>query len=170
MTVLNRFEPWMVALMLNQLEWARIGLRAEDGIDVHFEARAERDGKGVGALEWVDFQLSLMDGLTPDQQVEQLRQTLDDLPGTQARMDSVTAAWRAGDADALARLINTNLARDPRLYARMLTDRNAAWVPQIEEMLRGTEDVLVVVGAAHLVGEHSVAAMLRSRGHVVEQM
>jgi uncharacterized protein YbaP (TraB family) len=37
-------------------------------------------------------------------------------------------------------------------------------------MLRGGDDVLVVVGTAHLVGEHSVVQMLRQRGYTVEQL
>jgi uncharacterized protein YbaP (TraB family) len=66
--------------------------------------------------------------------------------------------------------MNESMDDAPALYARMLTDRNAAWVPQIEQMLRGADDVLVVVGAAHLVGENSVVEMLRQRGYAVEQL
>mgnify|MGYP006146283647 FL=1 len=66
--------------------------------------------------------------------------------------------------------MNESMDDAPALYARMLTDRNAAWVPQIEQLLRGADDVLVVVGAGHLVGEQSVVEMLRQRGHTVEQL
>jgi uncharacterized protein YbaP (TraB family) len=85
-------------------------------------------------------------------------------------MRRVVAAWRTGDAAAIDAIMNESMDDAPALYARMLTDRNAAWVPQIEQLLRGADDVLVVVGAAHLVGEHSVVEMLRQRGHTVEQL
>jgi uncharacterized protein YbaP (TraB family) len=170
MAVLDRMEPWMVAMMLSQMEWSRVGLRAEHGIDVHFEGRAQRDGKALGSLESVDFQMGLMDGFTGEQQVQFLRQTLEDLPRTGEMMDEMVRAWRAGDAAGIDALINSSMGETPEVYARMLTDRNAAWVPQIEQLLRGSDDVLVVVGAAHLVGDASVVAMLRQRGYTVDQI
>lgn len=170
MGVLDRLEPWMVAMMLSQLEWARVGLKAEHGVDMHFEGRAQRDGKPMGSLESVDFQMGLMDGFTAGQQVEFLRQTLEDLPRTGELMGGMVAAWRAGDADAIDALMNSSFDQYPEISTRMLRDRNAAWVPQIEQLLRGTDDVLVVVGAAHLVGVESVVAMLRARGHTVDQL
>ena len=37
------------------------------------------------------------------------------------------------------------------------------------EMLRGDDDVLVVVGAMHLVGERGLPALLEKRGFVVQR-
>lgn len=170
MAMLDRLEPWMVSMTLSQLEWARAGLQAQNGIDMHFEGRAQKDGKPLGSLESVDFQLGLMDGFSPEMQVEMLRQTLDDLPGTAEMMGRMVEAWRAGDAAEMDALMNGSMGGDPEMYDRMLTDRNAAWLPQIERLIGGGDDVLVVVGAAHLVGDRSVVAMLRRRGYRVEQL
>jgi uncharacterized protein len=170
MGMLDRLEPWMVSMMLSQLEWTRVGLKPEHGVDMHFEGRAQKDGKPLGSLESVDFQMGLMDGFTAEQQVEFLRQTLEDLPRTGELMGELVAAWRAGDATAMDSLMNGSMGQYPELYDRMLTDRNAAWVPQIEQLLRGQDDVLVVVGAAHLVGDESVVSMLRQRGYTVDQL
>lgn len=170
MAVLDRLEPWMVSMMFSQLEWARAGLQAQHGIDMHFEGRAQQDGKPLGSLESVDFQMGLMDAFSPEMQVEMLRQTLDDLPATAEIMGRMVAAWRAGDAAGMDALMNGSMGQNPELYDRMLTHRNAAWLPQIEQLIRGGDDVLVVVGAAHLVGDQSVVAMLRQRGYTVEQL
>jgi uncharacterized protein YbaP (TraB family) len=170
MAVLDRLEPWMVSMMFSQLEWARAGLQAQHGIDMHFEGRAQQDGKPLGSLESVDFQMGLMDAFSPDLQVEMLRQTLDDLPGTAEMMGQMVEAWRAGDGEAMDALMNGSMGENREMYDRMLTHRNAAWLPQIEQLIRGGDDVLVVVGAAHLVGEQSVVSMLRQRGYRVEQL
>lgn len=170
MALLDRLEPWMVSMMFSQMEWARAGLQAEHGVDMHFEGRAQQDGKGLGSLESVDFQMGLMDEFSPELQVEMLRQTLEDLAGTGEMMRKVMAAWRSGDAAGIDALMNSTMGRYPQLYAKMLTDRNTAWIPQIEQLLRGRDDVLVVVGAAHLVGDESVVSMLRERGYRVEQL
>jgi uncharacterized protein len=170
MPVLDRMEPWMVALLFQSVEWQKAGITAEHGVDMHFSGRAKQDGKPVGGFESVDFQLGLFDDMSAEEQAAFLRQSLDDLSGTTEQMRRVVAAWRAGDAAAIDAIMNESMDEAPALYARMLTDRNAAWVPQIEQMLRGADDVLVVVGAAHLVGENSVVEMLRQRGYAVEQL
>lgn len=170
MPVLDRMEPWMVALLFQSVEWAKAGLQPEHGVDMHFSSRAKTDGKPVGGFESVDFQLGLFDGMSAEEQVAFLRESMADLPRVGEEMRRLVAAWRAGDAAAIDALMNESMAEAPALYARLLTDRNAAWVPQIEQMLRGSDDVLVVVGAGHLVGQHSVVEMLRQRGHTVEQM
>ncbi|HEX2079670.1 MAG TPA: TraB/GumN family protein [Longimicrobium sp.] len=170
MPVLDRMEPWLVALMFQAVEWQKAGLTPEHGVDMHFSGRAKEDGKPVGGLEPVELQLGLFDGMTAEEQVSFLRQSLEDAPRTAEQMREIVAAWRAGDAARIDAIMNESMDDSPALYARMLTDRNAAWVPQIEALLRGRDDVLVVVGAAHLVGEQSVVSMLRQRGYTVEQL
>lgn len=170
MPVLDRMEPWLVALMFQAVEWQKAGLTPEHGVDMHFTGRARQDGKPVGGLEPVEFQLGLFDGMSPEEQVSFLRQSLEDAPRTAEQMRQIVAAWRVGDAAAIDAIMNESMDDSPALFSRLLTDRNAAWVPQIEQMLRGSDDVLVVVGAAHLVGEQSVVEMLRRRGHTVEQL
>jgi uncharacterized protein YbaP (TraB family) len=170
MPVLDRMEPWLVALMFQAVEWQKAGLTPEHGVDVHFSGRARQDGKPVGGLEPVELQLGLFDSMPAEAQVAFLRQSLEEAPQTAEQMRQIVAAWRAGDAARIDAIMNESLDESPALYARMLTDRNAAWVPQIEQLLRGADDVLVVVGAAHLVGEQSVVQMLRQRGYTVEQL
>jgi uncharacterized protein YbaP (TraB family) len=170
MPVLDRMEPWLVALMFQAVEWQKAGLTPEHGVDMHFSGRARQDGKPTGGLESVEFQLGMFDGMAPEAQIGFLRQSLEEAPQTAEQMRQIVAAWRAGDAARIDAIMNESMDESPALYARMLTDRNAAWVPQIEQMLRGGDDVLVVVGAAHLVGEQSVVKMLRDRGYTVDQL
>lgn len=170
MPVLDRMEPWLVGMMFQAVEWQKAGLTPEHGVDMHFSGRAKQDGKAMGGLESVEFQLGIFDGMTPEAQVGLLRQSLEEAPQTAEQMRQIVAAWRAGDAAEMDAIMNQSMDESPALYARMLTDRNAAWVPQIEQMLQGGGDVLVVVGAAHLVGEASVVEMLRERGYTVEQL
>jgi uncharacterized protein YbaP (TraB family) len=42
-------------------------------------------------------------------------------------------------------------------------------MPQIEKLLAGDRDAMVVVGSAHLVGEEGVVNLLREKGYTVEQ-
>ena len=60
----------------------------------------------------------------------------------------------------------------PKLYHRINVERNDAWVPTLEEKLAapGNDDVLVVVGALHLLGEDGVVEKLRAKGFEVERV
>lgn len=163
-------EPWLVALTLSQLENQRAGMRPEYGIDVYFNGKAQKAGKRRGALETFDGQIALFDQLPAAVQDTLLRSTLDNLDSTRSRMAKTVAAWRAGDVDQLDRIINRAFVDHPALRARLLVDRNRAWIPPIEQLLAGDDDVLVVVGAGHLVGKDGVVALLRQRGRRAEQL
>ncbi|MBX6365057.1 MAG: TraB/GumN family protein [Gemmatimonadetes bacterium] len=163
-------KPWLLALMLSQLEYQKVGLRPEYGVDMHYARAAREAGKALGALESADVQLGLFDGLSPADQETFLRSTLERLDSTGVDVRRIADAWKAGDAETLESLVNREIAPYPGLAAALLADRNARWVPQIEAMLRGGEDVLVVVGAGHLVGRGGVVALLRAKGYRVERL
>ena len=77
-------------------------------------------------------------------------------------------AWRAGDDKALMELGMGNMRRDfPGAYQSILVNRNRAWIDPIVRFLGTDEPELILVGALHLVGEHSVLEMLRQRGYKV---
>lgn len=51
----------------------------------------------------------------------------------------------------------------------MLTDRNERCAPIIQELARGGKNVIVIVGAGHLVGDHGVLRLLQKKGLKVPQ-
>ena len=60
----------------------------------------------------------------------------------------------------------------PELYKSLLPVRNNAWMPQLEALLKDNDkdDILVVVGAMHLVGDDGVVKMLRDKGYKVDRV
>jgi uncharacterized protein YbaP (TraB family) len=66
-------------------------------------------------------------------------------------------------------LFDEDFAGFPELVDRLVYDRNARWTDQIAELLDGEDDVLVVVGAGHLVGDRGVPALLEKRGFKVDR-
>lgn len=171
------YEPWFVALLLAQVPDGPVRFSAAAGVDVQLYARARADGKERLGLETVDDQIGALDGLPVKDQLAFLRDALGDSFLRDALSDSgdglaaLVAAWEAGDAEALAARVADGLDGSPALRRRVFTDRNARWTPQVEALLARTgEDVLVVVGAGHLVGADSVVDMLRARGHTVERV
>jgi uncharacterized protein len=165
----NGFKPWVVALVLTQQVMAGAHFQPQFGVDAQINARARTMGKPVMGLESVDFQLGLFDSLSPADQEKML---LEERPPAEEAKDltKVKDAWLAGDAAGLDSLLNSRMTSAPGLLTTLLTNRNRSWIPKLETMLQGSDDVLVVVGAGHLVGKQGVVEMLRAKGYTIEQM
>ncbi len=167
---LERFEPWFVAITVLELGMRKIGFQAERGVEQYVLGKAQAAGKEVVGLETVEFQIGLFDALPPDQQQALLEQTLAELDEGAAVLGEMVAAWRDGELESLGAELLDEFDAFPGLYETLVTKRNSAWVPALEEMLAGERRHLVVVGALHLVGPDSVIEQLRSRGHNVERL
>jgi uncharacterized protein YbaP (TraB family) len=168
---LGQFEPWMVSITLVTVLGQKLGYSGEDGLDRHLMLRAEKAGKPTGGLESIDAQLDAMDATPVSEQLASIEESVSagyDMP---ARLDELHRAWRGGDVAALERLaVEEMRAKTPETYRRLNVARNQAWLPKLQAMLAGRDDVLVVVGAMHLVGRDGLVAQLQSRGLRVERV
>ena len=162
------FKPWFVSLLLTQLVVQKANFQPQYGVDMQLHTRAKADAKPEKSLETVDFQLNLFDSIDPADQVKMLL-TAKGPEESATQLKMIKDFWLAGDAMHLDSLMNSENDA-PGARALILTDRNARWVPQIEQMLKGKDDVLVVVGAAHLVGKQGVVELLKAKGYTVEQL
>lgn len=163
-------EPWALALLLTSAEFARLGLEPDAGVEAQLRARAGADSKPVAGLETVEYQLGLFDTLPPAAQLELLDGTLDDLAEADADFARLVAAWRSGDDATLEALLAEAYAGMPELYEALVHRRNADWVPRVRALLGQRDDVLVVVGALHLVGDRGLVALLERQGLEVQRL
>jgi len=166
---LQFMKPWMAALSVAGLELASAGYQPSAGLDMHLSRRAEDSGKEREVLETVEEQLGLFTGLSPDESTAFLRSTLDELETMVPLLDRLAASWRVGDVEPVEDLLGSEFAEFPALRAKLVVDRNLAWLERIEALLDGRRDALVVVGALHLVGPEGLVALLRGRGYTVTQ-
>ena len=77
------------------------------------------------------------------------------------------AAWRVGDREALEQLLLggfSNSRRARRLTRRLLDVRNEPMASRVAAEIARGGNVFVVVGAAHLLGPHSVSVYLEKLG------
>jgi len=166
---LSGLDPWLAGLVITQGAMRRAGYDPGQGLDAHFQQRAEAAGKPVLSLETPRDQLRLFDQLPREMQGEFLLRTLKETAGLEAELDALVAAWKGGDVAAVRRLVLDQFKPHPGLYERLVVRRNRNWLPQIESFLDDRRDYLVIVGAAHLVGDQGLVEMLRRRGHTVTQ-
>ncbi|HXG52657.1 MAG TPA: TraB/GumN family protein [candidate division Zixibacteria bacterium] len=166
---LEPFKPWVVALTLASLKLKKLGYDPSLGVDRYLARRAKEANKPLAGLETAEFQIALFDGFSAREQEQMLLQTLREMDLLDKSVERIVQSWRTGDAAALADLMLASMRQYPEVHRKLIEDRNRRWVPQIERLLAEGDDALVVVGAAHLVGEAGVLELLRARGYRVEQ-
>ena len=77
--------------------------------------------------------------------------------------------WKKGDANNLHDLLFKSFKGYPEIKERLLDQRNKNWVLQIEGMTQENRNVLIIVGAGHLIGPGSVVEILKQKGYTVMQ-
>ena len=172
---LEQMDAWFVALALSLQGLSSEGLDPALGLDRHLAERAAQAGKRTRGLETAAEQIALFDTLPEATQLAQLRDALaragDGSTPIEARR--LHAQWRAGDADALYTGLAAEMRQsDPAFYARMNTDRNAAWAIELRALLDGSssDDALVAVGSLHLLGPEGLVQRLEALGYRVQRL
>jgi hypothetical protein len=161
---LQQFKPAMLVVALTTMELKKLGVN-EHGVDLFFHRRAGEDGKPVAGLETVDEQIAFLLAMADGHEDLFVSYAMDDMQNIKRDFDVMAAAWRKGDADGLNKMMVAELKdRLPLLYKRLITDRNARWLPALDGYLKSPQVEFVLVGAGHVVGPEGILAALRQKG------
>lgn len=85
--------------------------------------------------------------------------------------DSVHAMadmWKSGNDEQLLEMTNS-FSDDEEYNQAMLIDRNIGMAEKIDGYLKSgkNEEYMIVVGAAHYLGEHGIVKLLEDKGYTV---
>lgn len=164
------FEPWFASIAITLGALQRQGFQPEHGVEEIIRRKAAADGKTSCGLETVDEQLGILDGFSAELQRELLLQSIDEVQGLDDEMARLVAGWRAGDEQALERLLEEDVSEYPELAERLVYERNSRWSDKLAAMLDGGDDWLIVVGAIHLIGDRGLPRLLERRGFRVRRL
>ena len=160
---LDRYQPWYAAILLTTLPLLRGGYDPANGVDATLSAKAEAAKRGHEALETAEYQLGLFAALPMAVQQRYLAEVVKNLPRIKGELGGIIAAWEAGNASRLARLMNAD-EDDPQLRETLLINRNRAWARWIRARLAQPGNLFIAVGAGHLAGPGSVQDQLAKLG------
>ncbi|MBF8291219.1 MAG: TraB/GumN family protein [Steroidobacteraceae bacterium] len=163
------FEPWFVGISVSVMALQQHGYVADHGVEQVIEQAAKQDGKPGCGLETLDEQLALLDNMPAEEQLEVLLQSLEESKEIEREMKGLFDAWQDGDDEPLIRQLDEEFADYPDLAERLIYARNERWADQVAKLLEQPDDVLVVVGALHLVGKQGLPAKLKRRGFRIER-
>lgn len=165
MQTLNVMRPWLAALTLAVTPLLKAGLDPKHGVDKQLKAQMSAAGKPVLGLETAEQQIRFLADMPRMIELALLRSTMRDADKGTFRLTELIDAWKAGDVDAIARIGNDDMRlHEPKLYQRLLVQRNQVWATKIAAMLQQPGTVFIAVGAAHLAGPDSVQVQLRKLG------
>jgi len=154
-------ESWAAALRIANA--AREG-EAGNGVDRALLAQ----GLPVVALESLAGQYALFDGLAEEDQAVLLAAVAREAGTGQERV--LAEAWLTGDLATIEREAETGAMADPELRETLRDGRNRAWARRVERLLAEDRRPLVAVGAAHMLGEEGLPALLAGRGYTVRRI
>jgi hypothetical protein len=170
-SIFQKFKPWMVTMTLLAIELEKNGISSADGLELYLSEKTKRDGKNTGGLEDIQehieiissFEEALDESIIENfvQEIEELHVTAKDL----------IKSWKAGDEAKINEYLSGRLRKEsPKLYERIIVDRNRRWISPLEDLINSGERTLVVVGVGHLAGEDSVINLLKSKGYKIEKL
>lgn len=165
----DRFRPWFAAMTLTGIELQRLGFDPALGLDRYFYQKAKKEGREMIFLETNDMQLNLMTSLNKRHQDDFLRGVIKELDVVETLASDMLDAWKTGDAEKLDSILKISHAEEPDIYDRFFIQRNKRWISIIQRLMNQDDDVLIIVGAGHLVGKDSVIELLKKKGYDVQQ-
>jgi hypothetical protein len=165
---LEGLKPWYAQFLLEQAADRRGGARLGLGVEQALVAAAA--GRRLEALEGADDVVTVLSGYPDAESVRALEVLLAELdsPKRRTREHALERAWAQGRLGPVIEAVEAQAAASPGVHDRLVAQRNRRWAEKVAAYLEGSEDVLVVVGAAHLVGPQGLPALLRARGLRVE--
>lgn len=167
----NYLTPTGVALTIAVMEYQRLGMNPESGVDQHYSNKAKKDGKELGQLNTPEEQISFISNLGKGQEDEMILQTLTDIGLLSTMLGELKTAWRTGDIALLNQDYLAPIQKEfPDAYKELFVDRNNSWLPKILEMLKDEDTEFVLVGAVHMAGKEGLIEQLIKSGCKVEQL
>ena len=165
---LQTMKPWQAGIYLANYAMQQEGFRPSLGLESRLTSSA--GNRRLAALETLESQLGAIDSLDAATQETMLARAAEEVRSAAGVLKAQTDAWREGDTAALLARSEKELASLPAVKKALLDDRHAAWLPQLETYLDGTETVMVLVGVRHLCGQDGLVELLAAKGATVTQM
>ncbi len=176
---LNKWKIWAATVQLALLDHLEAMTRY-DPLDLALYKKAMLAGAETDALETVQEQIAVFEGFTKQQQIDLLRDSLDQMEQADAEglgpSEAMLLAYLSGDESELLQTMHESLgSSDPtsdEFYDRLITTRNHRMAERILAKMasRAGKVHFFAVGAGHTVGEEGVVALLRKAGLTVTRI
>jgi uncharacterized protein YbaP (TraB family) len=162
-SVLYTVRPWLGVGYIRFWQMQELGNQETNSVEAYFLQKARAARKSIEELGRADNQLDLLASLSNPEQEEMLGAAL--LPDFKPRWVRAQMALTDGNVKGVETLISEDARRMPRLYAKLIVERNSRWLTEIEKHLTTGENTFAVLPLANLLGPDGLIKMLQKKGY-----
>ena len=177
-SLLDYYNVVLWASLLEALLYEKMDMEDSLGIDMHLLNKAYAENKTVLEIESAAYQYTMLSNFSEPLQLMMLQSAVAswmDLDAARESLDTLVDTWAAGDEAQLAAqfasetdgLTQEELALYNEYNDAMVVNRNIGMADFAENALNEGEEIFIVVGAAHVVGEGGIIDQLAERGYTV---
>lgn len=171
MAALEPMRPWLALLSLAVGAMQAEGYSSEAGAETVILSRAAAQKDKVAHLETTEFQIRALASLSTEEWLADFERNLEQIADFEGFSKRTLNAWKTGDLQTIDReMIGPMRVAAPGAYKTLMVDRNTNWVGRIEDIMSGSDDYFIAVGAGHLIGEDGVVEMLKRKGYAIERV
>ena len=165
----QNIKPAMLMSILEMVQIKKMGFQPQ-GVDTYYFAKQMAKKGEWTHFESVEFQMDLLTTIGDGFEDEYVKYSLADMKNIEKELSILIDEWRKGNTKFISKKLKKNSKQFPLVYNKMFTERNANWMPQIEQFLQDDKVEFVVVGLGHLVGKDGLLKLLKNKGYKVEQL
>jgi uncharacterized protein YbaP (TraB family) len=166
----DSLKPVMAVEKLKLAKFKRFGAYFDYGVDKHFAKLAQESGRQIIGLETVDLEIDLLASFSESEQELVVERFLSNADNVEKQFNDLVLAWKNGDSSRLCQIVSKQPENVPTVYKKIVTDRNANWMPDIKRLLRDSQNAIVIVGVGHLVGPDGIIESLKKQGVAITQL
>jgi uncharacterized protein YbaP (TraB family) len=163
----SNIKPSMVINILTLLQVQKLGF-VQEGVDFYYLEKAKNEKKPMSYLESIETQIDMMVTMGDGYENDYVQYSLYDMENTETGLLSLLDEWKTGGSSKTEEALLEMRDEWPQLYKTVITDRNSAWMPQIEQYLASGVVPFVVVGLMHIHGPDGLLRQLENAGCTVE--
>jgi len=171
-----QMKPWMLASTLTTLEARHSGFDPGWATEAFLLGVAKGLKKPVIEMEGLSLQFAIHNGLSAEEQLAFLEETVDEIEkgSAERRITALAEAWAHASAVDLEK-VRQDLRQSQSSYGKffntkMLDERNVTMAAHIDDYLHSGKQHFVAVGVLHLVGEKNIIDLLKGRGYLVREL
>ena len=164
------YRPWCAAALLQDTYYSVSGAEGASADRVLSAQAATLRVPTFSEFPAKDDVFAWFGRMTPVQEVQFLRYTLDEILAGPAAGARIYDDWASGRPERAAAEVARYSRAYPDLAPVLTTQRNQQWLSRFRTMFAGTGTPLVIVGLYHMVGPSGLLALAQREGISVRRV
>ncbi len=173
------YKPLVWESLIENIVISQAGLNSEKGVDMVLTNRAKQDGKQIMEVESMDFQMNLFNGFSDELIEMMLAAYVEDasIEEQAEELKELYARWKSGTmtAEDAEEFDESQLTEEEKKLLEeynsgLLINRNENMAEKAAEYSKSGQTVMLVVGAAHYLGDDGIVSLLEKQGMTVTRI